>query len=112
MTLRSTATQRQLAVAPLTDPAHVGSWAGPLAVGDLPIGDKGDVTLLRADVGRPAWGAERLLALGDEGGAGGRELLPLGRDRPGPTLGIIALPCAFSQWLLRSVVTRRPRTAR
>jgi len=66
--------------------------AGLLAVGDLAVGDKGDVPLLRADVGRPAGGAERLLALGEEGGAGGGELLPLGRDRPGPTLGIPALP--------------------
>src|SRR5215212_9098907 len=29
-----------VAVAPLTCPAHVGSWAGPLAVGDLVVGDE------------------------------------------------------------------------
>jgi hypothetical protein len=40
VTLRSTATQRQLAVAPLTCPPHVGSWAGLVTVGDLAVGDK------------------------------------------------------------------------
>ncbi len=33
-----------------------------------------------ADVGRPARGTERLLALGEERGVGGGTLLPLSRD--------------------------------
>src|SRR5215208_312434 len=67
-------------VAPLTCPAHVGSWAGLLAAGGLVVGDEGDVAYQGADVGRPAGGAERLLALGEERGVGDGEVLPLGRD--------------------------------
>src|SRR5215208_5078380 len=36
-------------VAPLTCPAHVGSWAGLLAAGELVVGDEGDVAYHRAD---------------------------------------------------------------
>src|SRR4029450_11840509 len=56
------------------------SWAGLLAVGELVVGDEGDVSHQGADVGRPARGGERLLALGEERGVGGGEVLPLVRD--------------------------------
>ena len=47
-------------------------------VGELVVGDEGDVAHQGADVGRPARRAERLLALGEEGRVGGGEVLPLG----------------------------------
>src|SRR4029453_17360340 len=58
--------------------AHVGSWAGLLAVGDLIVGDELGVAHLRADLGESAGRAERVGALGEEGGVGGGEVLPLG----------------------------------
>src|SRR5215207_10234511 len=51
-----------------------------LGLWDLVVGDEFGVAQHSADVGCPARGAERLLALGEEGRVGGGEVLPLGRD--------------------------------
>src|SRR4029453_8925902 len=53
--------------------AHVGSWAGLLAVGDLIVGDKLGVADLGADLGEPAGRAERVGAPGEAGRVGGGE---------------------------------------
>src|SRR5215218_5718814 len=58
--------------------AHVGSWAGLLAVGDLIVGDELGVAHLGADLGEPAGRAEGVGSLGEEGRVGGGEVLPLG----------------------------------
>src|SRR5512132_233764 len=56
--------------------AHVGSWAGLLAVGELVVGDEGGVAHQRANLGEPAGRAQRLVALGEEGRVGLGEVLP------------------------------------
>src|SRR6266511_828934 len=67
------------------DPAAAGpshrraGQSRSLGLLDLIVGDELGVAQHSADVGRPARGAERLLALGEEGRVGGGELLPLRR---------------------------------